>query len=894
MGIREREERNIKFALILKDGAEVRTIDELRNNFDVYEILESFISGHDDRNEESEGKLAEWLRDRYYNEKAKEIEELYKDFESGKRQEIQDIVKEICQILDVKWSAKIKSEIEEYKELNDKDGDIDEKLKKYHPSMRKIITLVKKARDINENTDDYKARINFRNVARNQKELEELIDQKKKIIYLLPMGKDRPYKIPDDVENICYIGVEDMDEELPRAMMVSDIKSRAYKILEEDEVKKKETIKFSRLIFLFPSPAKENSDEEKDLEFEGNRLWSNKINEKSEKELFGKNSAKEMRREENNEKTVQKRIIRCMDANFPLLYLNTFEEDKADKIICSVLGERKFFEWNAEGFFEREKTGKQTGYWREGWSLYDTLNFFIRDDMFQISSKAIEDGQNVNFALKKSVLVIKDAHHLLNDPKIIAQLKYLSQRIYQGTLVDCNIVIISPVLIIPKELEKYLTIMALDCLTEKEIGELLGNICKNNGLDPEKIKPNLRKRLISELKGLSEFDITNILSLAISVDKELNAGDFALIRDHKKQIIKKMNILEMIDVEVDKDDIGGLESLKEWLTNKEVIVKNPEKAAEYHVDIPKGVMIAGMPGCGKSITAKVTADMFNLPLLRMDIGKIMGKYVGESEAKMHQALRLAQSVAPCVLWIDEIEKAFSGINGDGGGTEVTTRLFGIFLTWMQEKKAAVFVVATANDATRLPPELLRKGRFDEIFYVGFPNKNERRRIFDIHFEKRGKKKEWDDFKEKDEQKNLRKLLRKTSGYSGADIEGVVRETIEMDFIENVIKGSKDKKEIGTILFEVIDKTTPLKKTMSGTLNGLIRIYKEGRFRNASNGKGGDGDLDNTAGEGRFGEMKLKWRDIKEDVNDKWIGFKKTLKGGLKKGGTYEEEKYDNK
>lgn len=192
----------------------------------------------------------------------------------------------------------------------------------------------------------------------------------------------------------------------------------------------------------------------------------------------------------------------------------------------------------------------------------------------------------------------------------------------------------------------------------------------------------------------------------------------------------------MIPLKETIDDIGGMDILKEWLKRKSKIFKNMARAETYGVDIPKGVLTAGIPGCGKSLNAKAAASLFEVPLLRLDMGRLMGKYVGESEANLRNAISLAEAISPCVLWVDELEKAFAGIGGTGGSAEVTTRLFGNFLTWMQEKSSPAFVVATANDITRLPPELLRKGRFDELFYVGLPKEPEREKIFEIHIHKR--------------------------------------------------------------------------------------------------------------------------------------------------------------
>jgi len=229
-------------------------------------------------------------------------------------------------------------------------------------------------------------------------------------------------------------------------------------------------------------------------------------------------------------------------------------------------------------------------------------------------------------------------------------------------------------------------------------------------------------------------------------------------------------------------------------------------------------MVVGMPGCGKSLTAKATAKLFNVPLLRLDVGKLLGKYVGESEDNMRRAINIAEAISPCVLWVDEIEKAFAGI-GESGGHEVTTRLFGYFLTWMQEKRSSVFVVATSNNISRLPAEFLRKGRFDEIFFVDFPNDEERRAIIEIHLKKRGK---WN--------KNIDtiKLMKETEGYSGADIEAVIKDAIEQGFIKNsTIITTKD-------ILKEIEETKPISKSLETKIKVLQEALDEYDIKKASN------------------------------------------------------------
>ncbi len=229
-------------------------------------------------------------------------------------------------------------------------------------------------------------------------------------------------------------------------------------------------------------------------------------------------------------------------------------------------------------------------------------------------------------------------------------------------------------------------------------------------------------------------------------------------------------------------------------------------------------MLRGMPGCGKSLVAKATSRLFEMPLLRLDIGKLLGKYVGESEENFRRAIKIAEAVSPCILWIDEIEKAFAGIGESSGDGEVTTRLFGNFLTWLQEKENTVFVVATANDISKIPPEFLRKGRFDELFSVTFPTENERKNIFEIHLTKRGKFHQDID---------LITLIKQTDTFSGAEIEAVVKETIENAFIQN-------KENINTNDLPAVIKTTePLSKSFANEIKIIDDSLKKYNFKSAT-------------------------------------------------------------
>ena len=497
-------------------------------------------------------------------------------------------------------------------------------------------------------------------------------------------------------------------------------------------------------------------------------------------------------------KTLKSKLARYIDAGFPVIYINTFEEDKVDTIISELSLGKDIYEWNETN----------------GYIDFENKTAVMEDCTL---SCMLDQLKTVDL-LDRKIIVLKDVTSYLEEPKIVSKIKGLSRMINQG--VEATIIIVSSILVIPKDLEKYITILEMDYLNADEIRQIIRNFIQEN-LGIEEKDEKLIDEFALAFKGLTEFEIINLLALSYADDGALTRKDLRLIFDQKQQMIKKAGILEMIPLKETIDDIGGLENLKEWFERKAKVYKNIGKAKKYGVDMPKGVLIAGVPGCGKSLNAKAAANLFEVPLLRLDMGRLMGKYVGESESNLRNAIALAEAISPCVLWIDELEKAFAGIGGTGGGAEVTTRLFGNFLTWMQEKESLTFVVATANDITKLPPELLRKGRFDEIFYVGLPDRAERETIFKIHITKRRAM----DLNNID----ISKLVDKTEGFSGADIEGVVKDAIETAF-------SDDKVSIQTTdIIEAIQNTHSLSEIMKDALEKMKKDYETRKFKNASRG-----------------------------------------------------------
>lgn len=504
----------------------------------------------------------------------------------------------------------------------------------------------------------------------------------------------------------------------------------------------------------------------------------------------------------------EEKLRQYIDANLPIIYIVGYDEVSIMESILNVTGRRKVWKWNLlNGLVNRKEiNGKDIEFTED-----------IMEDYNEISlEESIVMGVRER-GFDRKVIVVKDIAAFLDDSKIVSLFKNACVKIENGDL-DTVFIFVSPVLNIPKELEKYITILEEGFLSENEIYQRIDQFVSTMN---SPVYKGLKKKMANAFKGLSSIEIDTILALGYAQNGEngINEDILELISEQKMQLIKKDGILEMIQVKESIDDIGGLDTLKDWLKKKAKVINNMEKAEDFGVEMPKGVLIAGVPGCGKSLNAKASAKLFNIPLLKLDMGRLMGKYVGESESNMRRAIALSEAIAPCVLWIDELEKAFSGIGGDGGSAEVTTRLFGQFLTWMQDKNSSVFVVATANDIMKLPPELMRKGRFDEIFYVQLPNEEERRKIFEIHIKKRRE----EDYKDID----IDKLVQKTEGYSGADIEGVVRDAIESAFVRG------DSKVETQDFLDAIQSTHSLKEIMGESIKKLQQQYEQRKFKSAS-------------------------------------------------------------
>ena len=496
-----------------------------------------------------------------------------------------------------------------------------------------------------------------------------------------------------------------------------------------------------------------------------------------------------------------------IDVNTPIICIQDYDFARIDELIKEVAGTKNVYEWNpATG-----KTDFKTKESKMDVPLEGFLDFYVKEEL----DKPID-----------KYLVLKDVQDYVNeqagnagylDPvktKIKTQLQLIAQRRLYDRSFSTTVIIVSTYIRLPQELDKYASYLEITFPSDEEIKELIDWHVEVNEYK-ESFKEGDTEKLMPSLKGLTCFEIDRMLDMAMSSNGTLTAEDQSMILQHKKQMVRKSGLLELVDTPASLDSIGGMDALKSYLQRKEKVIKNLGEAMSKGVAVPKGIFIVGMPGCGKSLCAKASAALFNTPLLKMDMGSMMGKYVGESEGNLRRAIQIAEAAAPCVLWIDEIEKAFSGV---GGNNDIMTRMFGYFLSWMQDKTSSVYVIATANNADNLPPELKRKGRFDEIFCVNLPTAEERKAIFEVHLKK----------KKKGNLKPSDKLIKDTDGFNGADIEAVVNEAMEEGFIE--------KKDLNIdVLEKIASQTISISKSCKKQIDNMKKVFEESSFKDATTG-----------------------------------------------------------
>ncbi len=492
---------------------------------------------------------------------------------------------------------------------------------------------------------------------------------------------------------------------------------------------------------------------------------------------------------------MQEEISILIQAQYPLIYLVTSEEERTERAIAIIAQaksqQRRVFVWTVtHGIVEYGQSRHITQH-----------NTVSPEAAIQWVIQQKESG----------IYIFKDLHPFIDSP---ATTRWLRDAIagFKGT--QKTIILMSPMQQIPIELEKEVVVLDYPLPDLAELNQVLSNqleLIKNRRTTTE-----TREKLLKATLGLTRDEAEKVYRKAYVKAGRLTEGEVDIVLSEKKQLIRRNGILEYIEEDETLDSVGGLEELKRWLRQRSNAFT--ERAREYGLPQPKGMLILGVPGCGKSLIAKTTSRLWGLPLLRLDMGRVYdGSMVGRSEANLRNALKTAESISPAILFIDELDKSFAGTSGSSdsdGGT--SSRIFGSFLTWMQEKTSPVFVMATANRVERLPGEFLRKGRFDEIFFVDLPTSDERQEIFKIHLTKRRR-----DITRFD----VEQLAKVSDGFSGAEIEQALIAAMYEAF-------AQDREFTQLDIIAAIKSTLPLSKTMTEQVTAL-RDWARQRARPAA-------------------------------------------------------------
>lgn len=490
-------------------------------------------------------------------------------------------------------------------------------------------------------------------------------------------------------------------------------------------------------------------------------------------------------------------------ARYPVIWIVTQEEERVGRSVLGLLQaspkheHKAVFTWTiSKGVRTAEHPGEEFGPQDPIAALQFAGEYGITDE---------------NPGGEPAVFLFKDLHPYFQDPRVT--------RAFRDVIADIastakTVLVISSVLSVPDECKRQVAVIEWPLPTVEELADLLNDFIDDLPAGISELNGD-REQIAKALQGLTEFQATSVLATAVIASGRLDENAVQFIITEKSRLIRESGLLEFYPPNENLARIGGLDLLKAYIAQRRAAFT--EKAREYGIQAPKGLLMVGVPGCGKSLASKTLASLWQLPLVRLDIGALMGSLVGQSEANLRQALRVAESTAPCVLWLDEIEKGLSGVQSSGmsdGGT--TARVFGALLTWLQEKTAPVYVVATSNDIEALPPELMRAGRFDDIFFVDLPNWEERAEIWNIHLQRVGRDPEHFDVNE---------LVLASTGYTGSEIETSVMSGLYAGFAEG--------REIVTDdLIDAIRSRVPLTETMAEKINAL-RAWAKRRARPAS-------------------------------------------------------------
>ena len=475
-------------------------------------------------------------------------------------------------------------------------------------------------------------------------------------------------------------------------------------------------------------------------------------------------------------------------SRYGILYLQTGEQERAESLLRHLADDLNlpFFTWTPTKGLQREDIGD---------SIYGTTRI-------DVALSHIESSQLA------AVYHLQNADSFINDPIVGSRLVEVARMFAR---IGGALIISGKTLEIPDTVESHMAHIKLPAPVRQDYAQLLleiyNDLSRRMEIDIDIDRDDLN-RLLSNLNGLTLIEAEKVLTKALIEDQVLSAKDIQLVIDAKRAIIERDGLLEYFPVKESMADIADMESLKAWLAKRKSIINRPDGARKYGLPFPKGILLLGVPGSGKSLCAKAVAMEWNLPLLKMDPSGLYNKFIGESEKNFKRAMDTAEKMSPIVLWIDEIEKAFA--SGESEDSGVSQRVLGIFLSWMQDRTGDIFIVATSNDVLRLPPEFMRKGRFDEIFFVDLPVPEVRAAIFEIHLRRRGRNPvDYD----------LENLSRMTEGFSGAEIEQVIVSALYSAFSDNAPLEPK-------YLIEEVSRTKPLSKTRAEDIAFLRQWARE--------------------------------------------------------------------
>jgi ATP-dependent 26S proteasome regulatory subunit len=499
---------------------------------------------------------------------------------------------------------------------------------------------------------------------------------------------------------------------------------------------------------------------------------------------------------ENSPSEIGSRIIHYLQAGYPGLYLVSPEEQRVEAELKSVIDH-----------LNRDRKSDEQ-YQLCYWSVVDGL-VNMQTNQVHAANDPLEVLQLIGEQPERTIILLKDYHLFLQDPNPIIVRK-LKDLLLEGKTRQKTLIIVGCRLVLPPELEREITVAEFALPGKEALGHVLSGIMESAGIKDLAVEQ--QEKAVGAASGLTTIEAENAFALSYVQTRTITPE---VVAREKAQAVKKSGLLEIIEARESLDSIGGLDVMKDWLLKRRNAFT--QRAADYGLPPAKGLLIIGIAGTGKSLSAKVTARVFGVPLLKLDAGRLYGGLVGQSEANLRSVIQTAEAIAPCVVWLDEVEKGLAGSKSSGstdGGT--SARVLGSLLSWMQEKTAPVFVVATANDVSQLPPELLRAGRWDQMFFVDLPNQAEREAIWTIQIRKHGRNPA--DF-------DTVQLARASDGLTGSEIEAV--------FVESLYEGfDRDTEPTDLDIARALTNFVPLSKTMAEQI-GALRTWATGRARFAT-------------------------------------------------------------